>query len=265
MQKKNNEFESSAENFRRLTRAVRRRFFYRAALESALLSFLLAALTGIAFARVCALGELATSRPGTFASTVLGIGCVATLLSIFLTDFERNAPEKAIDARYSFDDRCLTASDVLRQTEKREPTPIERLPLEDCFECVENVRANDVVSIKPQRAKVKTIALLVSLIDLTTTVWEPFASRAEGGVPNETVAAVLQELRGVVLPAVQELSDANPNDKELKKLSDNLARWTVEIETASDDPMKATAVVARMEEAMKKTIDFYDVEGAERV
>ena len=58
MQKKNNEFESRAENFRRLTREVRRRFFYRAALESALLSFLLAALTGIAFAGVCALGEL---------------------------------------------------------------------------------------------------------------------------------------------------------------------------------------------------------------
>ncbi|MBQ8363094.1 MAG: hypothetical protein IJX36_04085, partial [Thermoguttaceae bacterium] len=99
---------------------------------------------------------------------------------------------------------------------------------------------------------------------LAATVWEPFASRASGTVPNETVAAVLQELRDVVLPAVRELADANPNDKELKNLSDNLARWTDEIETASDDPMKATAVVARMEEALKKTIDSYDVEGAER-
>lgn len=264
MQKKNSEFESRVESFRRLTREVRRRFFYRAALESALVSFLLAALTGIAFAGFCALSEIATPNPGTFALAVFGIGGVATLLSIFLTDCERNAPEKAIDARYSFDDRCLTASDVLRQTEKREPTPIERLQLEDCFERVENVRANDVVSIKPKRAKVKTTALAVALIALAATVWEPFASRASGNVPNETVAAVLQELRDVVLPAVRELSDANSEDKELKKLSDNLARWTDEIETASDDPMKATAVVARMEEAMKKTIDSYDVEGAER-
>lgn len=264
MQEKNTEFESRVENFRRLTRDVRRRFFYRAALESALVSFLLAALTGIAFAGVCSLIEIATPNPGAFALAVFGIGCVATLLSLFLTDFERNAPEKAIDARYSFDDRCLTAGDVLRQTEKREPTPIERLQLEDCFQRVENVRANDVVSIKPKRAKVKTAALLVAVIALTATVWEPFASQASGGVPNETVADVLQELRGVVLPAVQELADANPDDKELKKLSDNLARWTDEIETASDDPMKATAVVARMEEALKKTIDSYDVEGAER-
>jgi len=264
MQKKNNEFESRVENFRRLTREVRRRFFYRAALESALVSFLLAALTGIAFAGVCSLIEIATPNPGAFALAVFGIGCVATLLSLFLTDFERNALEKAIDARYSFDDRCLTAGDVLRQTEKREPTPIERLQLEDCFQRVENVRANDVVSIKPKRAKVKTTVLLIAVIALTATIWQPFASQASGGVPNETVAAVLQELRGVVVPAVQELADANPDDKELKKLSDNLARWTDEIETASDDPMKATAVVARMEEALKKTIDSYDVEGAER-
>ena len=264
MQKKNNEFESRVDNFRRLTREVRRRFIYRAALESALVSYLLAALTGIAFAGVCALSEIATPSPGAFALAVFGIGSVATLLSLFLTDFERNAPEKAIDARYSFDDRCLTAGDVLRQTEKREPTPIERLQLEDCFERVENIRANDVVSIKPKRAKVKTTALLIAVIALSATVWEPFSSRASGGVPNETVAAVLQELRGVVLPAVQELADANPDDQELKKLSDNLARWTDEIETASDDPMKATAVVARMEEALKKTIDSYDVEGAER-
>lgn len=264
MQKKNNEFESRVENFRRLTREVRRRFIYRAALEAALVSYLLAALTGIAFAVVCALSEIATPNPGAFALAVFGIGCVATLLSLFLTDFERNAPEKAIDARYSFDDRCLTAGDVLRQTEKREPTPIERLQLEDCFQRVENVRANDVVSIKPKRAKVKTTALLIAVIALTATIWQPFASQASGGVPNETVAAVLQELRGIVLPAVQELVNANPDDKELKKLSDNLARWTDEIETASDDPMKATAVVARMEEALKKTIDSYDVEGAER-
>jgi len=264
MQKKNNEFESRVENFRRLTREVRRRFFYRAALESALVSLLLAALTGIAFAGVCSLIEIATPNPGAFALAVFGIGCVATLLSLFLTDFERNALEKAIDARYSFDDRCLTAGDVLRQTEKREPTPIERLQLEDCFQRVENVRANDVVSIKPKRAKVKTTVLLIAVIALTATIWQPFASQASGGVPNETVAAVLQELRGVVVPAVQELADANPDDKELKKLSDNLARWTDEIETASDDPMKATAVVARMEEALKKTIDSYDVEGAER-
>lgn len=263
MQKKN-EFESRVENFQRLTRGVRRRFFYRAALESALVSFLLAALTGIAFAGVCALSEIATPSPVRFALAVFGIGCVATLLSILLTDFERNAPEKAIDARYSFDDRCLTAGDVLRQTEKREPTPIERLQLEDCFQRVENVRANDVVSIKPKRAKVKTTALLVAVIALMTTVWKPFASQASGGVPNETVAAVLQELHDVVLPAVRELSDASPEDRELKKLSDNLARWTDEIETSSDDPMKATAVVARMEEALKKTIDSYDVEGAER-
>lgn len=174
MQKKNSEFETRVENFRRLTREVRRRFLYRAALESALVSFLLAELTGIAFAVVCALSEIvATPRPGTFAFAVFGIGCVATLLSIFLTDFERNAPEKAIDARYSFDDRCLTASDVLRQTEKREPTAIERLQLEDCFERVENIRANDVVSIKPKRAKAKTTALAVALIALTVTVWEP--------------------------------------------------------------------------------------------
>ena len=105
MQEKNTEFESRVENFRRLTRDVRRRFFYRAALESALVSFLLAALTGIAFAGVCSLIEIATPNPGAFALAVFGIGCVATLLSLFLTDFERNAPEKAIDARYSFDDR----------------------------------------------------------------------------------------------------------------------------------------------------------------
>ena len=260
----NSEFERRVENFRRLTREVRRRFFYRAAFESALVSFLLAALTGAAFAGVCALNEIATPNPGTFSTAVFGIGCVATLLSIFLTKIERNAPEKAIDARYSFDDRCLTASDVLRQTERREPTPIERLQLEDCFERVENVRASDVASIKPKRAKAQSFALVCALIAFAAMVWEPFASQASGGVPNETVADVLQELRDVVLPAVQELADANPDDKELKKLNDNLARWTDEIETASDDPMKAIAVVARMEEALKKTIDSYDVEGAER-
>ena len=264
MQQQNSEFERRVENFRRLTREVRRRFFYRAALESALVSFLLAALTGAAFAGVCALNEIATPNPGTFSTAVFGIGCVATLLSIFLTKIERNAPEKAIDARYSFDDRCLTASDVLRQTERREATPIERLQLEDCFERVENVRASDVASIKPKRAKAQSFALVCALIAFAAMVWEPFASQASGGVPNETVADVLQELRDVVLPAVQELADANPDDKELKKLNDNLARWTDEIETASDDPMKATAVVARMEEALKKTIDSYDVEGAER-
>ena len=61
----------------------------------------------------------------------------------------------------------------MRQTEKREPTAIERLQLEDCFERVENVRANDDVSIKLKRAKAKTTALAVALIALTVTVWEP--------------------------------------------------------------------------------------------
>lgn len=264
MEEKDRDFQRRLEFFQRLTRQARRRFFYRAALESALVSFLLATLIGIAFSVFCSAFNVATPSPGVFTAAVFGIGCVATVLSLFLTDFERNAPEKAIDARYSFDDRCLTASDVLRRWMDKEPSEIERLLLEDCFERVEGVRARDVASIKPKRVKEKTTALAIALIALTAVVWKPFASLAANQAPNATVVEVARELRENALPAIQELVDASPDDKQLIALKKDLARWLDDLEAANDDPKQATALVARMEEAIKKTIDSYDVEGTER-
>ncbi len=260
----NNEFGRGLENFRRLIRQTRRRFFYRAALEATTTSALLASFTGTVFAIVLALCDVAPPAPSAFFGAVFAIACVATLLLLFLTDYDRRASEKAIDARYSLDDRCLTASDVLKQTQGREPTAIERLQLEDCFARVESIRPSDVLALKPKRAKTKTVALCVGVIALTTAVWKPFASQAAVGEPNETVVEVLRELRENVAPAIRELAQEHPEDAKLQELTGKVDAWIDEIDASSDDPKKATATVARMEREIQKTVDSYDVEGTER-
>ncbi len=264
MDEKNNEFRRRLENFRRLTLRTRRRFFYRDVLEAATTSSLLTAFVGVAFAVVLSGRDVAPIQPGLFLGAVVGVACVATLLLLFLNERERNAAEKAIDERYSLDDRCLTASDVLRQTKDREPTAVERLLLEDCFERVEKARPSEVLSIKPKRAKTKTLALCVGVIALTAAIWKPFASQAAPGAPNETVLGVLNELRENVAPAVRQLAKEHPEDAQLQELTGKVEKWIDEIETSSDDPKKATAVVARMEREMQKTVDSYDVEGTDR-
>lgn len=264
MEDKNIEFQRRLEHFRRLTLRTRRRFFYRAVIDAAMTSALLATFTGIGFAVALSVCGIASPGPSFFFGAVVGIASVATLLLLALNEREGNASEKAIDARYALDDRCLTASDVLKQSREREPSAVERLLLEDCFERVAVARPNEILSLKPKRARTKTITLAFGVIALITTVCKPFSSQAAVDAPNETVLAVLTELRENVSPAIQKLANEHPEDAQLQALNGKIETWIDEIETSSYDPKKATAVVARMEREMQKTVDSYDVEGTER-
>lgn len=261
---KEQKFRVDAENFRRLIRLVRRRMFLRDALDALATNFMLAAIVSLVFAVVCSVADRFPTTPAVYSFATFLIAIVATVLSFAMSSKERYAAERALDQRCDLDDRCLTAAELLQQTNERDATQIERLQMEDCFERVDSIKPSDVVDVKIEKARPRLALLTVVVILLALVVWKPFSGQALAGAPeNEIVLESLDDLDASILPAIAQLAAENPNDANLAALNEKLRALAEQIKTNADDPKKATEIFAQMQAEVRKTIEATGVEATD--
>ena len=263
MTKEQKRFNDGLTTYQRLTRNVRRRLFYRDFLDALATNFLITGVVAFLFACATSYADKFPTTPAKFTLATIAIGLIATLTSIATARRERFASEKANDARYRLNDRCLTASGLLEETRERAASPIEELQLQDCFERVESARAIDVVAIKPRRVKERAALLLIIAILFVAVVWKPFAGQALANAPNETVLDVTREINENILPEIERLVKENPENDNLKRLDAKLKNLSAEIERYNDDPKRGTALVAQMEQEIQKAIAASGIEATD--
>ena len=264
MKNEKNATPLNTEKLRRVVSQARRRLYLRSLLESASSSFLFATCAAVVYvAASVAFGKLAYG-PGVIVGITFAIGCAATLASFFTARFERHEAEKAIDRRYSFDDRFLTASELIKRAETGGVNDFERLQLLDCLERVDQVEPGQVVSIKPRGGRARLALLAAAVAALAFVLWKPNADQALAKTPNETSLSVSRELHDNLLAPVRELADADPENAELRALSTRLQELVDEFDANNDDPKKGTSIIAQMEQEIKNTIAACGVEKTEK-
>ena len=260
MTKEDTEYSVRLESYRRLTRAVRRRILARDLCDAFATNLILTGVVALLFAALTSyLGKFPTT-PANFTLATVAIALAATLASVLSSERERFASEKAIDAKYRLKDRCLTASELLERMQTRAATAIEALQLEDCFARVETARAQDVVSLRPQRVKVRAAVIVALALLFVAIVWKPFVDQALASAPNETVLDVTREINENILPEIEKLVAENPENENLQKLNTKLQNLASEIERYNDDPKRGTALVAQMEQEIQKAIAASGIE-----
>ena len=243
---------------------VRLRLYCRTLLESACSSFLFAFCAAVVYVAIGSVCEPLRLSPRVVVYLTLAIGCAATIASFLSNKLTRYETEKAIDAKYELDDRFLTAGELLEQTRTREANDFELLQLQDCVERARNVDPRQVVSIKPRQARMRAALLLVSVAALAFVLWRPNAGEVLAKTPNETSLSVSRELRDNVLAPLRELVDSNPNDAELRALSEKLQALVDEFDENNDDPKKGAALVAQMENEIKAVVTNSGVERTDK-
>lgn len=256
-------FTRGLARFRALTSEVRRRLFMKAALDAFVTNLALALGAAFIFALVALRSGRFAVSPTVFLIATFGIAVVATIASLMTTPRDEFASEKAIDARYRLEDRCLTAAGLLKDSQSRATTPVEALQLQDCFDRVETAKAKEVVAVRLRRAKRRLSALAVLAILLTLALWRPFAADALADAPNATALEVATEVRESILPEIEKIALENPENAELQALKTKLQNLSTELNNSADDPKKGVALVAQMEQEIQKAIAASGIEATD--
>lgn len=257
--KKINEFDQ----LQKTIASTRRRLYLRAFYESACSSFLFAFCTALGYVALGTVLEEIDASAGTVLLTTLAIGIVATLTSFFTTKIDPREAEKSVDRYYEFDDRFLTAGELLAQMKDREVNEFERLLLQDCETRASAAEPEKVVSVKPSNARSRFALLGCALFALIFSLWAPYSSQALTP-PNQISLDVSRELHDNFLVPIKELADADPESEELRALSAKLQNLVVEFDANVDDPKKGTAIVAKMENEIKNAIAALGVDRVEK-
>ncbi len=256
-------FTRGQARFRALTNEVRRRLFLRAALDAFMTNLTLTLGAAFIFALVALRLERFSVSPQTFLFATLGIAVAATVASLLTTTRDKRAPEKAIDARYRLEDRCLTASELLKEAETRATSPVEELQLQDCFDRVETAKAKDVVAIRVRRARLRISTLVLLAVLFSLAVWRPFGSDVRADAPNATALEVATEVRESILPEIEKIALENPDNAELQALKTKLQNLSAELDNSADDPKKGVAIVAQMEQEIQNAIAASGIEATD--
>ena len=256
-------FTRELARFRTLTNEVRRRLVLREALDAFMTNLALTLGAAFIFAVVAIrLGRFSVS-PWTFLFATLGIAVAATVASLLTMSRDKHAPEKAIDAFYRLEDRCLTASELLKDAETRATSPVEALQLQDCFERVKTAKAKDVVAIRVRRAQSRISILVLLAILFALAVWRPFEADVLANAPNATAFEVATEVRESILPEIERIALENSDNADLQALKTKLQNLSTELTNSTDDPKKGVALVAQMEQEIQNAIAASGIEATD--
>ncbi|MBQ9875185.1 MAG: hypothetical protein IJM30_12065 [Thermoguttaceae bacterium] len=251
---------SDRDLLRNVVARTRRRLALRALLDSAGTSFLFAICGAVVYVALGVALNRPTGTPRQIVATTLAIGAIATLASFFSTRRDRREAEKALDQSGDFEDRFLTAGELLDQESEREIGTFEALQIRDCSRRAREVDPKRVVSTSPRGARTKLTLIGAAICALAFVLWKPSASDDLAAEPNEVSLDVSRELRDNLLVPIRELADANPDKEELSALSKKLRELVDEFDANLDDPKKGTSLIAQMEEEVKSAIAASGVE-----
>lgn len=255
--------EPDVESFRRLIARIRRRLFVRRLLESLSVGLLFAEIFGLLLAIAAMLLDRRIVAPPIFLGGALVAGFVGSLVSA-LGGKEKNAESaRAIDQIGVEDDRFLTTLALLCKTAASDRPVVERLQIADTLERVPNVDPRKVVPLR-WPASLLAPAFLFLILSVILFVLKPASTTALERTPNETVAAIIAELKAEIQEPLRMMVIENPENEEIKKLDLRVAQTLRTLEEKSDDPKKGLAILSEMEREIQETVEAFQIEATNR-
>ena len=188
---------------------------------------------------------------------LFGLGAGA-LIGWVLPLEDKTSAEKA-DTYYRLKDRLLTA---LRLIAKPHQTPIERLQISDAAEYAKQIDAKVVVPYRLPRYFSRTLGMLIIAVGIC--IASPFINPQQlleaAPLPVQEVVTSIDTLKEELVDWVEEKAKENPDEKELKELSEELDKQHAKLEETLADPREAIAVMSEMEAAANATMSEYNLE-----
>ena len=186
-------------------------------------------------------------------------GLVAGAVINWLLPIEAKYSAEKADAYYRLKDRLLTA---LRLIAKQSQTPIERLQISDAAEYAKQIDAKVVVPYRLPRYFSRTMSVLIIAIGIC--IASPFVNPSQtleaAPLPVQEVINSLETLKEELVDWVEEKAKENPDEKELKELSEELDKQHAQLEETLTDPREAIAVMSDMEAAANAMMSEYNLE-----
>jgi hypothetical protein len=190
---------------------------------------------------------------------LLLLGLVSGAVVNWLLPLEAKHSAEKADAYYRLKDRLLTA---LRLIAKPSPSPIERLQISDAAEYAKRIDAKVVVPYRLPRYFLRTLGILIVAIGVC--IVSPFDRSRQtleaAPRPVQEVVNSIESLKEELVDWVEEKAEENPDEKELKELSEKLDEQHTKLEETLANPREAIAVMSEMEAAANAMMSEYNLE-----
>lgn len=183
--------------------------------------------------------------------------CFGAVVGFFLP-IDRHESARQADQYYHFKDRLLTATKLLSRSET---TLMERLQLEDAACCAGTIDPQLVVPYKlPSRFFVALIATGISLVTGFVSPYFVQQHHAVAAVRLPEIINAAETLQNELVEKIEELSEQNPEEKNLRELSGELQKLVSKLDQSATDTKEALSTLSEMEEAIRSVLSEFQIE-----
>ncbi len=186
-------------------------------------------------------------------------GTVSGALIGWLWPLEAKISAEKADACYRLKDRLLTA---LRLLAKPNRTAMEHLQISDAAAYAAKVDARVVVPYRLPRYFSRTLGILLVAVGIcvASPLINPRQALEAAPLPVQEVINSAELLKEELVDWVEEKANENPDEQELKDLSEELDKQHAKLEETLTDPREAMAVMSEMEASANAMMSEYNLE-----